>query len=115
MSGMLPSRGEVWLVDLDPRRGHEQSGMRPAPVVAVDTQTQRPADPAILVPITTRHGGIPFHVSLEPGGGGLSRPSLPRCEEVRSVSRERLVRHMGQVLPDTTSAVEHRLRFLLGL
>lgn len=95
MSRLLPSRGEVWLVDLDPTRGHEQTGMRPAPVVSVDTFSQGLGELAIAVPLTTRDRGTPFHVAIEPGEGGLSRPGFARCEDVRSVSRERIVRHMG--------------------
>ncbi|MGB4437422.1 MAG: type II toxin-antitoxin system PemK/MazF family toxin, partial [Acetomicrobium sp.] len=30
-----PSRGEIWLVDLNPVRGHEQAGRRPALVVSI--------------------------------------------------------------------------------
>jgi mRNA interferase MazF len=31
-----PSRGEIWLVNLSPTRGHEQAGKRPGLVVSVD-------------------------------------------------------------------------------
>ena len=47
-----PARGEVWSVDLDPVRGHEQAGTRPALVVSVDEFNEGPAD---LVVIAT-HG-----------------------------------------------------------
>jgi mRNA-degrading endonuclease toxin of MazEF toxin-antitoxin module len=29
-------RGEIWLIDLNPIRGHEQAGKRPCLVVSVD-------------------------------------------------------------------------------
>nr|WP_084062346.1 type II toxin-antitoxin system PemK/MazF family toxin [Desulfofundulus thermosubterraneus] len=31
-----PKRGEIWLVDLNPVRGHEQAGKRPALVISID-------------------------------------------------------------------------------
>jgi mRNA interferase MazF len=31
-----PSRGDIWLIDLNPTRGREQSGTRPCLVVSVD-------------------------------------------------------------------------------
>jgi len=36
-----PSRGEVWLINLNlnPSRGHEQAGVRPGLVVSVDPST----------------------------------------------------------------------------
>ena len=33
---MTPLRGELWTIDLDPTRGHEQSGKRPALVISDD-------------------------------------------------------------------------------
>ncbi len=42
-------------------------------------------------------------------------PSCIKCEDVRSVSDQRLLRQMGTVSPATLSEVERRLRFLLGL
>ncbi|HZT83704.1 MAG TPA: type II toxin-antitoxin system PemK/MazF family toxin [Gemmataceae bacterium] len=51
----------------------------------------------------------------QPPEGGLSVPSCIKCEDVRSVSDQRLLRQMGTVSPATLSEVERRLRFLLGL
>ncbi len=31
---LRPSRGEIWLADLDPTRGHEQMGWRPLRSIA---------------------------------------------------------------------------------
>jgi mRNA interferase MazF len=115
MNQPLPSRGEIWLVDLDPTRGHEQAGRRPALVVSVDLFNHGPAGLVILIPLTTRERGIPFHVRLEAADSGLSQISFAKCEDVRSVSRERLLRRVGQVSGDTMALVEDRLRILLGL
>ena len=110
-----PSRGDVWFVDLNPVRGHEQAGHRPGLVVSVDPFNEGPADLVVLLPITTTSRGIPFHVALVPPEGGLDRASHVKCEDVRSVARERLTRRVGQVSPATMKAVEDRLRILLGL
>lgn len=59
-----PSRGEVWMVDLDPTKGHEQAGRRPGLVVSVDLFNHGPADLVVLVPITSKAKGIPFHVEV---------------------------------------------------
>ena len=45
---MRRSRGDIWVVDLTDARGHEQSGLRPAVVVAVSY-----GDMTIVVPFTT--------------------------------------------------------------
>jgi len=110
-----PSRGEVWLVDLSPVRGHEQGGTRPALVVSVDPFNHGPADLVVVVPLTTKDKRIPFHVRVDPPEGGLKSPSFVKCEDVRSVSKERLAQRLGRIGPGKMAAVEDRVRILLGL
>ncbi len=110
-----PSRGEVWSVTLDPTRGHEQAGTRPALVVSADGFNHGPAGLVVVIPMTTREKGIPFHVRVAPPEGGLKAVSHIKCEEVRSVSKERLARRLGSVSARTIVAVEFRLRVLLAL
>lgn len=110
-----PSRGEIWLVDLNPVRGHEQAGRRPGLIVSVDLFNHGPAELVVLVPITTRAKGIPFHVEVCPPEGGLSRRSFIKCEDVRSVAKERLFQRLGIVSSEILAEVEDRLRILLDL
>lgn len=111
----MASRGEVWLVDLNPTRGHEQAGTRPALVVSADEFNHGPAGLVIVAPMTTRERGIPLHVSVDPPEGGLDRRSFIKCEHVRSVSEQRLVRRFGVVSPETLALVADRLRIVLDL
>lgn len=111
----MASRGEVWLVDLNPTRGHEQAGTRPALVVSADEFNHGPAGLVIVVPMTTRKRGIPLHVSVDPPEGGLDRRSFIKCEDVRSVSEQWLVRRFGVVSTETLSLVADRLRIVLDI
>lgn len=110
-----PLRGDVWMVDLDPVRGHEQAGTRPALVTSVDAFNNSPAGLAIVVPMTSKQKQIVSHVAVDPPEGGLSVRSYIKCEDVRSVSQDRLVTHRGRVSTQTTEAVERILRRLMGL
>lgn len=110
-----PSRGEIWLVDLNPVCGHEQAGRRPALVVSVDGFNHGPAGLVIVIPITTKDQGIPLHVEIFPPEGGLNDQSFIKCEVIRSVAKERLVKCIGRVEEGTLAEVEDRLRILLGL
>lgn len=112
---MKPNRGEVWLADLNPTRGHEQAGQRPVLVVSVDPFNHGPAGLVIVVPLTSKDRGIPTHVPLRPPEGGLAVPSVLLCDAVRSISRERLTKKLGAVSPDTVAEVDMRLRLLMGL
>ncbi len=115
MSVQPPSRGEVWFLNLDPIQGREQAGRRPALVISVDTFNRGPAELVVVLPITSKAKGIPFHVPLQPPEGGLKQLSFIKCEDVRSVSTERLSERWGWVSPQTIIAVEDRLRILMGL
>ena len=110
-----PSRGEVWLVDLSPTKGREQSGRRPGLVVSVDLFNHGPAGLVVLLPISTVAKGVPLHVQVNPPEGGLKQRSFVKCEDVRSVAKERLSRRVGAVSPHTMDGVEDRLRILLNL
>lgn len=108
-------RGEIWLVDLNPIRGHEQAGRRPALVVSTDVFNNGPADLVVVAPMTTRDRRVPLHVRIEPPEGGVRETSFVKCEDVRSISKERLVQRWGTVSARTSDIVADRLRILLDL
>jgi mRNA interferase MazF len=114
-AGTDPSRGDVWLADLDPTFGHEQGGRRPVLVVSVDWFNSGLSGLAVVAPITSRQRTIPLHVPVAPPEGGLRGPSVILCDAVRSVDRRRLITCWGAVDPATLATVEDRLRRLMGL
>jgi mRNA interferase MazF len=101
--------------DLGSGRGREQAGARPVVVVSVDGFNRSGAELTVIVPLTSRKKRVRTHVEVLPPEGGLTVPSYIKCEDVRSVSTERLIRRMGTVSAATMSQVEVRLRLLLGL
>ena len=110
-----PARGEIWLADLDPTRGHEQAGRRPVLILSEDPFNRSRAGLVIAVPITSALRSNPFRVRLSPMDGGLKVESDVLCEAVRSISKDRLVVRFGKVKAATLVIVEDRLRVLLGL
>lgn len=110
-----PLRGQIWLVDLNPTRGHEQAGKRPCLIISVDLFNQGASGLALVLPITSKDKGIPFHVEVNPEEGGLTQQSFIKCEDIRSISIERLSDLWGVVSTNTMLMVEDRLRILLGL
>lgn len=110
-----PSRGEVWTVNLNPVRGHEQAGYRPGLIISVDTFNHGPAGLVVIIPITTKEKGIPFHAAINPPEAGVVKRSFIKCEDIRSISTERLSKCLGTVSLETLKAVEERLKILLDL
>ena len=62
----VPGRGDVVWVDLDPTKGHEQSGKRPA-VVLSPQPYNRATGLAIMCPLTSQVKGYPFEVPVRAG------------------------------------------------
>jgi len=86
-----PHRGEIWLADLRPTRGREQTGRRPVLILSVDFFNAGPADLIVVLPLTSTQRDIPLHVKVKKGDGGIRNDSAILCEAIRSVSKERLI------------------------
>lgn len=108
-------RGEIWVVDLDPTRGLEQQGTRPAVVVSSDGINSGPAGLVVVVPLTTTDRRIPLHIRIDPPNGGVRTPSFAMCEMVRSVSAAHLTRRWGVLDRGTVDLISDRLRIVLDL
>ncbi len=80
-----------------------------------DALNAGPASVVIVVPITSRHRGLPVHIEIEPGESGLDAVSYARCEDVRSLSDVRLVARAGRVSMDVMFRIERVLGWALGL
>lgn len=105
-------RGDVWLVDFGVPVGHEQGYRRPAVVVSSDVLNSGPAGVVVVVPVTTARRGLPSHVEIDPGESGLEEISYAKCEDVKSISIERLVNRFGAVSPEVLDDIRRVLRYL---
>ena len=79
------TRGEIWLVGLDPTQGHEQMGLRPVLIVSPEAFNRVTKVPVVL-PITSggsfaRTAG--FAVTLE--GAGTKTTGIIRCDQPRAL------------------------------
>lgn len=115
MRSVGPSRGEIWLVDLNPTRGHEQAGIRPALIVSTNLFNQGPAGLVVVLPITSTERRVPLHVAIVLPEGGVRQRSFVKCEDIRSVAVERLHERWGTVSPRSMDLVEDRLKILLEI
>src|SRR5437763_1817239 len=95
-----PNRGEIWVVDLGTGQGHEQSGQRPALVVSDDHYNSGLAGLIMVVPLTSKvmkSKTIPAHIRLDPPEGGLRTPSVILCDQLRTISKDRLGKAQSDV------------------
>lgn len=95
-----PKRGDVFLVALDPTRGSEIRKTRPCVVVSPD-ELNAHLRTVIVAPLTTGGQKYPFRVSCRFAGKG----GEVVVDQLRTVDRDRLVRHLGGLSPPTLAQV----------
>ena len=109
-----PRRGEVWLVDFSPGRGSEKKGLRPALVVQNDVGNQY-ATTTIVAAITTTIKPYPVTVVIRARTCGLPRDSMVNMAQVLTIDKARLVKKLGDLVPEQLAAADHALRISLDL
>ncbi|HEY5218948.1 MAG TPA: type II toxin-antitoxin system PemK/MazF family toxin [Gemmatimonadaceae bacterium] len=96
----VPSRGEVYLVELDPTRGSEIRKTRPCVVVSPD-ELNHHSRTVTVAPMTTGGHAYPFRPASR-FGGKTGRVVL---DQLRAVDRERLRKRLGVLSPANMAAV----------
>ncbi len=112
---MSGGRGEVWLIDFGEPVGREQAGRRPGVVVSADALNESRSGVVIVVPCTTTRRGLISHVEIDPASSGLDEASYAKCEDVKSISEQRLMVRLGAVGPEAMFDIARALRFLLDI
>ncbi len=112
-----PRRFEIWLVNWNPGRGSEQEGLRPSLVIQTDAGNMNPNYPnTIVLAISTKGKEVPFHIKIEPSiNNGLKSVSFVKCEQILTISKERLVEKIGSLDQQYIEKVETAVRLVLGL
>ena len=111
------ARGDVVEVNLDPTVGTEIKKTRPC-VVVQNNVGNRHSRRTIIVPVTSaEHIVKPFaiHVPVSHGEGGLRKPSIILCDQIRAVGKSRLVRILGRLSSPTMEKLDKALKISLAL
>lgn len=103
-------RGAAVWVNLDPTRGREQAGTRPAVVIASDDYLANVPELVIVIPVTTRDRNWPHHVRLSGEQLALDRPSFAMTEQPRTIARARITGPAGMVGPNPMAEIDRWLR-----
>jgi mRNA interferase MazF len=112
-------RWDVYRVALDPVRGSEQAGTRPAIVVSNDGFNAH-FDVVTVVPLTKARGKrrrvYGFEVLLPAGVAGNAEDSIAMPQQIRTVARERLGDRVATLAdPHLQAEIEGRLLEHLGI
>ncbi|MGH7216861.1 MAG: type II toxin-antitoxin system PemK/MazF family toxin [Nitrospiraceae bacterium] len=95
----LPTRGDVFLIELDPTRGSEIRKTRPCLVISPDELNQH-LRTVIVAPMTTGGQTYPWRVRCR----FRDRAGFVAMDQLRTVDSERLIRRLGRIAPGTLTA-----------
>ena len=86
------TRGEIWLVNLDPTVGSEIKKTRPCVVVS-PAEMHDHLRTVLVAPMTTAGREAPFRIAVSHGG----RKGLILLDQIRAVNKTRLAKKLGMV------------------
>ena len=88
----MPDRGEIWLADLEPRRGTEPGKTRPVLIIQSQALLDAGHPSTLVVPLTTTlvDDAEPLRVRV-PATGRLRRESDLLIDQLRAIDNRRLI------------------------
>jgi mRNA interferase MazF len=110
-------RGEVWLADLNPRRGTEPGKTRPVLVVQAQALLDAEHPSTLVVPLTTRldDDAEPLRIRV-PVSGKLRKESDLLIDQLRAIDNHRLVDGpLTRLSPAQLQKVDQALSEILDL
>jgi len=108
---VIPERGDIWWVALDPTLGSEIRRTRPCIVMSVNVLNERRRT-VIVVPLSSSpKASPPILIPISCGG----RPAVAVSDQIRAVAKERLRSRLGTVTMEEMAALEDGLRQIMQL
>ncbi len=109
-------RGEIYLANLEPVVGSEQSGIRPV-VILQNNVGNKHSPTTIAAPITTKRvpNSLPIHVFVFATRSGLPQDSCVLLEQIRVLDKSRLTEKIGKVNAVTMDYIDAALKISVGL
>ena len=110
----LIKRGNIYIADLEPIVGSEQSGIRPVLIIQNDIGNKY--SPTVLVaPITSKsHKKLPTHILIN-NVNNLRHDSMILLEQTRVLDKSRLKNYIGQLTDEQMKEVEKAISISFGL
>ena len=113
----MRKRGEIWLADLNPRRGTEPGKTRPVLIVQAQALLDAEHPSTLVVPLTTRliEAAEPLRVRIS-AAGRLKKDSDALIDQVRAIDNRRLVQGpLSRLQPQQVDVIAHALLEVLDL
>lgn len=106
-------RGDIVWADLDPTRGHEQSGRRPVLVISQTVFNER-SGTVIALAMTSQEPRAGFPLTLELIKTRLPKRSWVKISQIRVLAVERLSSKIARIHTDELEQVTEGLNEIVG-
>ena len=106
-------RGDIVWADLNPVKGHEQAGLRPALILSPDIFNER-SGTVIAMALTSQPQKAGFPLTMEIASVVLPKPTWVKISQIRTLSVERLGKRMGHVSDSEMSQIIEGLNEIIG-
>ena len=101
----MPSRGEVWLANLNPKHGTEPGKTRPVLIVQAQALLDAHHPSTLIIPLTTKQVNDTEPLRLRVAAAGrLRRDSDLLIDQLRAIDNRRLVQ--GPVIRVSSTFIE---------
>lgn len=106
-------QGEIWFANLNPIKGQEQAGISPVVIVSGNLLNTY-LNIVICCPLTSKIKNYKGNVVLQPG----TKNKLKQAFEIlvfhiRSISKQRLSKKIGEISSDELSSIKQTLNEIL--
>jgi mRNA interferase MazF len=106
-------RGEVRWADLNPVRGHVQSGQRPVLILSHDIFNAR-SGTVIALALTSQPQKAGFPLTMEMKVAELRKPTWAKISQIRTLSVERIGKRLARIPPAEVTRIIAGLIEILG-
>jgi mRNA interferase MazF len=104
---------DIWIADLEPRRGTETGKVRPVLIVQTNLLKDHPS--TIICPITTNVAPDSdiLRVHIRKGTANLKCDSDIMIDQIRAIDNRRLTLKVGELPHDLQQKVKENIRIIL--
>jgi mRNA interferase MazF len=106
-------RGDIFWADLDPAKGHEQSGQRPVLILSHDVFNER-SGTVIAMALTSQPQKAGFPLTLQLSSPALPKQSWVKISQIRTLSVKRLSKKITRISSEEIDHIVEGLNEIIG-
>ncbi|MFA7707569.1 MAG: type II toxin-antitoxin system PemK/MazF family toxin [Candidatus Pacearchaeota archaeon] len=109
-------RGDIFLVNLEPIRGHEQGGVRPCLIIQND-EGNRHSPLTIIAPLTSKLFSREFatNVFISKQDSNLDKDSTIMFNQIRTIDKRKITKKISSLNYNLMGKVDMAIKISLGL